>query len=1131
MDTLNVLRVNKKKVLFYAVLVITALCSFAAFQILKHKVYPEILIDMKIDSKQARSMSENFLTEMGIDHAKYKKVTTFSSSSDDENFLDKSVGAQKAGELLNDQISSWVFDTRFFIPSEQEEYWVSFDNQGRFSYYSYAIPEGKEGAKLEEADAQAIAEAFIRKYSHEDLGQYELAEKDFNNREKRIDHSFTWENKNFDLNGAKKRMMVDVVGDQIGYFNTYLKIPEEWSRNETRVYSHNTTAQTVAQLAVLLLINIPMIVLFVLQFKKKQFNYRFSFFLAAIVGMVSLLVLVDSLPTIYSGYDTLDSWPNFLAKQAFGFLIAPIMAGFSTWLMVLVCESYFRQANPDKPSLHDIITRNFFKRKEYPTALLVGFLCGFIVIAYQMFYYFLVEKFGFWVPSDVVGFDAYTGYLPWINIFVIGLLPALSEEFVFRLFGISFLSKILKKTWIAVALTSLMWAFLHSAYPQQPFFARGLELFPVGIVFSILFLRFGILSSISAHFTMNALLTLQYLLKSSPIDQGISILMFLLPALLALALYLLQRRKNISEPIAVQTNAEYSEILEKNKIDKTDEKPRHLDLLPLSNRASYIAISFIIIGLLASFFLDKYEPKPVLPELPDGKSRNEIMQIADRQMLEKGIDPQQYKKVTSLSVNFGDTDKEYLLSQPDGIESLKTIYDKIIPAYLWKVRYFKPMEKEGNYIFLLTDGEVYSFDHIMPENKKGAVLSKDEAKILAQNYLQSRKDVNIADLEFLEITENKKEARMDHLVIYKDKAFDLGDGSIRASVALRGDEVVDFSKYVEIPEDWYRDRAKSNMKDFIIGVISFILSTCFIICFIVSFLRLYRNGSLKILQGYKFALPLLVVILIQGINELTTYYADYAGIENITLFHTKSIITYVVLGLVAFLLSGLMYAFALALIRENVSSPILPKDKDQKKWAYKDAIIMAYALIVSLVFVYFIGILIKQFLEKKYDFYAYWITLPELPSSLNHFFPIVSQLGDIALILFCLPLIFIPILVIYRYLKNWWFVWAFFLFVMALSIAMQNGYRMMLIESLRVVPIYFLIVPIAFFIRRNFLSLLVVTFMLAFANSIDLWKNDLLAQAMEVIGLIIPILIYLFYFGYIQNWTKAFLQRIRPQVK
>ena len=66
-----------------------------------------------------------------------------------------------------------------------------------------------------------------------------------------------------------------------------------------------------------------------------------------------------------------------------------------------------------------------------------------------------------------------------------GVMAATSEEFLFRLFAIPFLKKLTGLRWLSVLLPAFFWSFLHSAYPQEPGYIRGVEVGLIGIVAGI----------------------------------------------------------------------------------------------------------------------------------------------------------------------------------------------------------------------------------------------------------------------------------------------------------------------------------------------------------------------------------------------------------------------------------------------------------------------------------------------------------------------------------------------------------------------------------------------------------------------------------------------------------------------
>ena len=87
----------------------------------------------------------------------------------------------------------------------------------------------------------------------------------------------------------------------------------------------------------------------------------------------------------------------------------------------------------------------------------------------------MAYKLGAWSPADVPYSDLLNTRFPWLFVLFGGYLPAVSEEFLFRMFAIPFLRKLVRWLPAAVVLAGFIWGFGHAGYPKQPFFIRGLE--------------------------------------------------------------------------------------------------------------------------------------------------------------------------------------------------------------------------------------------------------------------------------------------------------------------------------------------------------------------------------------------------------------------------------------------------------------------------------------------------------------------------------------------------------------------------------------------------------------------------------------------------------------------------------
>ncbi|MDD2654229.1 MAG: CPBP family intramembrane metalloprotease [Candidatus Omnitrophica bacterium] len=131
---------------------------------------------------------------------------------------------------------------------------------------------------------------------------------------------------------------------------------------------------------------------------------------------------------------------------------------------------------------------------------LLGYLVFLILLGLQSGVIYLGQKFvGVWVENIRLA-KLSSSYIPYLSAFIIGITASFSEEIIYRMFGISWGRRYLKNIIIAVIFASLVWGFSHTQYAVFPFWYRGLEVSILGVFLSFIFLRYGIIPVLVAHF-------------------------------------------------------------------------------------------------------------------------------------------------------------------------------------------------------------------------------------------------------------------------------------------------------------------------------------------------------------------------------------------------------------------------------------------------------------------------------------------------------------------------------------------------------------------------------------------------------------------------------------------------------
>lgn len=137
------------------------------------------------------------------------------------------------------------------------------------------------------------------------------------------------------------------------------------------------------------------------------------------------------------------------------------------------------------------------------TAAALGALNEMIPIPRAAANYFrqLEDSYGAQVES-IINIKTFGGYI--ISIFLIALLPAVFEETFFRGGLQNLLTRILKKPWVAILITSLIFSVIHLSY--YGFLARVC----LGVVLGLIFyFSRSLWLSIAAHFFNNAIAVTQ----------------------------------------------------------------------------------------------------------------------------------------------------------------------------------------------------------------------------------------------------------------------------------------------------------------------------------------------------------------------------------------------------------------------------------------------------------------------------------------------------------------------------------------------------------------------------------------------------------------------------------------------
>lgn len=815
------------------------------------QAFPEASVDFKISRAEAQKRAKDFLQGLGEDVNPYQSTIVFDVDENAKTYLERELGLKQANQMMSSELHIWFWDVRFFRPEQKEEYKVRISPAGQVVAYEHIIEETQPGKSLNRDEAQAAAKKFLEEKLRADLGAWEFLPEEANSlqRPNRVDWSFTWERKGFRAKDAPYRLEVRLQGDRIGGEQEFLHVPEAWTRDYQRLRSSNIFYNQIAIIPYGFLIGAALWLGISLTRQGKT-SWAWPLRVGLLVAILFCLMQLNQWDSLRSEYDTHASYASFIAMA-----LAKIFAGaLGTGLMVTLVlpggEPLYREAEPQRLQLYKAFSARGLRSKEFFCASTIGLSLAAAHIGFIVAFYMIGSRVGVWAPQDVNYSESVNTTFPWIAGVAIGVMAATSEEFLFRLFAIPFLRKFTAVRIVAVILPAFFWSFLHSAYPQEPGYIRGIEVGLIGIVAGLVMLHWGILTTLTWHYTVDASLVGMLLIRSDNLYFKISGIVVGLAALAPLAFSALSyfrrgRFENVDDLLNSAEPVGAIELARHTTPVDAQVSGRVYDALKVGT------IGFLALCLIAGGLLSWRMKRPHIGDYLEISSDKRATQVrADALMREYGHDPGRYRTAAEIVDTTSPIINEYLRRRM-AITDINQIYKQRVPGALWRVRYFRDSDPEEFAVVVKADGAIHAYRHTLPEAAKGASLTKEDATTLAETYLRSIKEIDLNQWRLVEANSDKRPNRIDHTFTWQqNEPLDPVNSSLaqnptdhayaRMELQILGGEPANYRTYIKIPEDFSRQQEQQNLPRTLLLVGEALLALGLAIALLVSYFRSFR---------------------------------------------------------------------------------------------------------------------------------------------------------------------------------------------------------------------------------------------------------------------------------------------------
>ncbi len=183
-----------------------------------------------MDREEGRAIAEAKLAAQGSQIAGYRHASNFDYDDDAKTFLEREVGLAEAAGSRRARSASGAWSYRWFRPQAEGGIRREVTPSGDWVGFQHEIPEDAPRPAVTDqtgpgpwrkpscgAASAAIPPAWISSRPSSVT------------RPKRVDRKFTWKSRDFDVKGASYRFEIDLLGDDLGGYREYLKVPEQWT--------------------------------------------------------------------------------------------------------------------------------------------------------------------------------------------------------------------------------------------------------------------------------------------------------------------------------------------------------------------------------------------------------------------------------------------------------------------------------------------------------------------------------------------------------------------------------------------------------------------------------------------------------------------------------------------------------------------------------------------------------------------------------------------------------------------------------------------------------------------------------------------------------------------------------------
>lgn len=862
---------------------------------------PQVALRQRLTPASARAHAAAFIRAHQLPGNHTRTAVRFGTIDSLQVFLELGGGGKDtlASVVRGQDVSLFRWWVRYFTPGDPREVRVRLSPDGRVAGFIRELARDDKRPTLDSVAARSVADSVLAQWLGLDPARWTLAASSYTTIKEsdRLDRTFTYERTDRKIAGAPLRLDVVIAGDVPSLARDYVVIPEAFLRRYSEMRASNDlfAFAGVFGFAVYGLIALIALVVFA---RRGLVRWRPAIVASAVIAGLFAASLANQVPGSWFTYGTATAPGVHLAGQVLAVIVTPVLLGLFLTVVIAGGEVLVRRAFPRQLDWWSLWRGR--ATRPVMAQVMSGYALCAVGFGYVSLFYFVTQRtLGWWVPSELLDDpNQIATPLPWVTAVALSLQAGVLEEILFRAVPLSLLALWIKdhprRRWVLGAgavVTALVFGFAHSNYASWPPYSRGVELFAEALLWALIFLRYGLVTTVVSHFVYDLLLFGLFAAAGTApayrVTLGVVLLAALTPALVVFTGWARRRRFDDARDDLrfgawqrVPDAHEAPPLVEVPAVARSLEPP----VAPVAVAVRRRRFPDLRVPLVLAAVVLVFPARAVnLLGPPFTADRSRVIAAADSALAARRVDTTAWTRLMTTESYVGGP-RERFFRAHDARALEQSLARSYRPAAAWRVRYVHrdgSLERRAEQwdVRVLPDGVPLDVTHVIPDSAPRPTTTPAGARAIALAALRAG-GINVSRVREVEFTNTKRPTRSDATIEYADTTVHLPAGaSARIRVELAGPDVLGVSRSVELPEAFLRaDRGRREALGVATGVSVIVLLALFFLCTVWIVRRrppIMDDATLSKREATIAAAVCAAAFVASAVNAMPSAYADW----------------------------------------------------------------------------------------------------------------------------------------------------------------------------------------------------------------------------------------------------------------